>query len=60
MKAIEITPAIKQEIKDSISKFKSMILKEESISLDLRKHDKVELYKSKVVELENYLVRGWI
>jgi hypothetical protein len=59
MKTI-ITLSIAQEIKGSISQFQSMINKEESISYDLRKHNKVTLYKSKVQELEQALLKGWI
>jgi hypothetical protein len=59
MKTI-ITLSIAQEIKESISQFQSMINKEESISYDLRKHNKVTLYKSKVQELEQSLLKGWI
>ena len=59
MKTI-ITLSIAQEIKESIAQFQSMINKEESISYDLRKHNKVTLYKSKVQELEQSLLKGWI
>lgn len=58
MGTIKITPEIKLEIENSINQFKKQIAKEMSISEDLRYNDKINIWTSKVVELQKSLING--
>jgi hypothetical protein len=60
MITIAITPEIKADIEVTISEFKKLISKEMAISEDLRYHHKIELWNSKVTELETALINGII
>jgi len=60
MTTITITPQIKIEIENSINQFKKQIAKEMAISEDLRHHDKIQLWSSKIVELQKALINGVI
>jgi hypothetical protein len=57
---ITITEQIKLEIETSINQFKKQIAKEMAISEDLRHKDKIQLWSSKIVELQKALINGVI
>jgi hypothetical protein len=60
MISITITTEIAVEIQESIAQFESLIAREMSISEDLRYTHKIELYKSKIQELNQGLANGFI
>ena len=60
MIAIKITPEIEKEVKESINQFQTLIDRENKFSYDLRKHDKIEVYNTRIDELMRCLQNGQI
>jgi hypothetical protein len=57
---IQLTTELRKEIYQSIVKFTKLITKENLISEDLRYHDKIALWESKVNDLHKMLEVGYI
>lgn len=58
MISIQVTPAIKIEIKNSIADFRKLIAKEMSISQDLRHNHKIEIWNAAILKLELAIQNG--
>ena len=57
---IRITDEISNEILESISELDRLVKKEVSISADLRHNDKVLLWTSKIIEMQGWLIEGFL
>ena len=60
MTTITLTEEIRKEIKDSINYYNGRLNYELNFSEDLRKNDKIDLYKKEIIRLESALIKGVI
>lgn len=57
---IQLTDQHRVEINNSIKQFDELIKKEMLFDVDLRKHENIIKYTKRIIELNQFLLQGWI
>ena len=57
---IQLTDQHRVEINNSIKQFDELIKKEMLFDVDLRKYENIIKYTKRIIELNQFLLQGWI